>query len=154
MEYFCRRTILGEITITADKNSVTGLSFGCHFLNAQNIESQLIRRAFAQLTEYPDGSRQIFDLDLAIDGSVFQNSVWNKLKEIPYGKTKTYKEIAVAINNPGSCRAVGKTCGKNPIPIFIPCHRVIGSDGNLTGYAGCINIKKKLPETESNEKCG
>jgi methylated-DNA-[protein]-cysteine S-methyltransferase len=149
MDYFCCKTILGEITILADKNSVTGLNFGRHFLNGQNVESPLIRSAFIQLKEYLDGSRQIFDLDFYLDGSVFQMSVWNELKKIPYRKTKTYKEIAVAIDNPKSCRAVGKACGQNPIPIFIPCHRVIGSDGNLTGYAGGIDLKKKLLEIES-----
>ncbi|MDR3151357.1 MAG: methylated-DNA--[protein]-cysteine S-methyltransferase, partial [Holosporaceae bacterium] len=121
MDYFCYQTIIGEITILADKNFVTGLNFGCHFsTNAQNVESPLIRSAFIQLKEYLDGSRQIFDLNFAIDGSVFQTSVWNELKKIPYGETKTYKEIAVAIGNPKSCRAVGKACGQNPIPIFIP----------------------------------
>jgi methylated-DNA-[protein]-cysteine S-methyltransferase len=148
MDYFCCQTILGEITILADENSVTGLNFGRHLLNARNIESPLIRKAFMQLKEYLDGSRQIFDLGLAIDGSVFQTSVWNELKKIPYGKTKTYKEIAVAINSPKSYRAVGKACGQNPIPIFISCHRVIGSTGKLTGYGGGIDIKKKLLEIE------
>jgi methylated-DNA-[protein]-cysteine S-methyltransferase len=153
MDYFCYQTIIGDITILADENSMTGLNFGRHLLNARNIESPLIRKAFMQLKEYLDGSRQIFDLGLTIDGSVFQTSVWNELKKIPYGKTKTYKEIAVAINNPKSHRAIGKACGQNPIPIFIPCHRVIGSAGNLTGYGGGINIKKKLLEIENNCKC-
>jgi methylated-DNA-[protein]-cysteine S-methyltransferase len=147
--YFCRQTILGEITILADRNSVIGLSFGRqHFPEVQNFESPLIRNAFIQLREYLDGSRETFDLDFFPDGSIFQTSVWNELKKIPYRKTKSYKEIAVATNNPKSCRAVGKACGQNPIPIFIPCHRVIGSDGNLTGYAGGLNIKKKLLEIE------
>ncbi|MDR3180141.1 MAG: methylated-DNA--[protein]-cysteine S-methyltransferase [Holosporaceae bacterium] len=149
MDYFCCQTILGAITILADKNSVLRLSFGNHFLtNAQNIESPLIRGAFIQLMEYLNGARQIFDLDFAFDGSLFQISVWNELKKISYGKTKSYQEISIVINNPKSCRAVGKACGQNPIPIFIPCHRVIGSDGNLTGYAGGIDIKKKLLEIE------
>jgi methylated-DNA-[protein]-cysteine S-methyltransferase len=152
MYYFSRQTILGEITILADKNSVTGLSFDSRFPKEQEIESSVIREAFIQLREYLDGSRQIFVLDFAPNGSAFQTSVWNELKKIPYGKTKTYKEIAVSADNPKSCRAVGNACGKNPIPIFIPCHRVVGSDGNLTGYAGGINIKKKLLEIE-NSKC-
>ncbi|MDR2781664.1 MAG: methylated-DNA--[protein]-cysteine S-methyltransferase [Holosporaceae bacterium] len=153
MDYFCYRTILGEITILTDKISVMGLSFGSCFLNARSVESPLIQKAFVQLRKYLDGSRQIFDLDFAIDGSVFQTSVWNQLMKIPYGKTKTYKEIAVAVNNPRSCIAVGRACAKNPIAIFIPCHRVIGFDGNLTGYAGGLNIKKKLLEIENNSKC-
>jgi methylated-DNA-[protein]-cysteine S-methyltransferase len=150
LDYFSSPTILGKITILADKNCITGLSFGGHFFNARNIESPLIRKAFVQLREYLDGSRQIFDLDFALDGSIFQRSVWHQLVKIPYGKTKTYKEIAVAVNNPRSCIAVGGACAKNPIPIFVPCHRVIGSDGNLTGYGGGINIKKKLLEIEKN----
>jgi methylated-DNA-[protein]-cysteine S-methyltransferase len=148
MDYFCCQTIIGEITILADENSVTGLNFGRHLLNARNIESPLIRRAFIQLKEYLDESRQIFDLDFAIDGSVFQTSVWNELKKIPYGKTKTYQEIAVAINNPQSCRAIGRACNQNLIAIFIPCHRVIGSNGSLVGYGAGLSIKKKLLEIE------
>jgi methylated-DNA-[protein]-cysteine S-methyltransferase len=152
MDCFCLQTILGEITILADKNSVTGVNFGRRFPDAQNAESPLIREAFAQLREYLAGSRQTFDLDLAPDGSIFQMSVWNELKKIPYGKAKTYGEIAVAVGNPKSCRAVGRACGQNPISIFIPCHRVIGSDGNLTGYAGGTDIKKKLLEIERADK--
>jgi methylated-DNA-[protein]-cysteine S-methyltransferase len=79
-------------------------------------------------------------------------SVWNELKKIPHGKTKTYGEIAVAIGNSKSCRAVGRACGQNPISIFIPCHRVIGSDENLTGYAGGMSMKKKLLEIERADK--
>ncbi|MDR1236519.1 MAG: methylated-DNA--[protein]-cysteine S-methyltransferase [Holosporaceae bacterium] len=152
MDCFCYQTIIGEMTILANKNSVTGVNFGRCFSDAQNVESHLIREAFAQLREYLSGSKQTFDLDLAPDGSIFQMSVWNELKKIPYGETKTYGEIAVAIGNPKSCRAVGRACGQNPISIFIPCHRVIGSDGNLTGYAGGTDIKKKLLEIERADK--
>jgi methylated-DNA-[protein]-cysteine S-methyltransferase len=103
-----------------------------------------------QLTGYLEGSRKIFHLEFVYDGSNFQTSVWNQLKKIPYGETRSYKEIAVGVNSLKSAIAVGRACGKNPIPIFIPCHRVIGSDGNLIGYGGGIKMKKQLLEIEKN----
>ncbi|MDR2682100.1 MAG: methylated-DNA--[protein]-cysteine S-methyltransferase [Holosporaceae bacterium] len=150
MHYFCRETIIGKISILAQKNSIVRMDFGDHsYQNAENIESSSIQNAFRQLIEYLTGIRQYFDLELVYDGSIFQTSVWNQLKKIPYGKTKSYREIAEAINNPKSCIAVGGACSKNPIPIFIPCHRVIGSNGKLTGYGGGIDLKKRLLEIES-----
>ncbi|GHT98533.1 methylated-DNA--protein-cysteine methyltransferase [Alphaproteobacteria bacterium] len=154
MNYFSHETIIGNITICANKKAITRLCFGeCSGVDIENAETEIIKRAFAQLTEYLNGSRKRFDLKLEYNGSDFQMSVWNQLKRIPYGKTKTYREIAGNINNPKSSLAVGGACGKNPIPVFIPCHRVIGSNGNLTGFAGGINLKKKLLEIESCNEC-
>jgi methylated-DNA-[protein]-cysteine S-methyltransferase len=151
MYYFSRETILGKITICAQENVVTGLYFGCpHFAEAENMESPMIRKAFTQLAEYLNGSRKVFHLEFVYGGSSFQMSVWDQLKKIPYGETRSYGEIATAIGKPGAAIAVGGACGKNPISIFIPCHRVVGSDGNLTGYGGGIHIKKQLLEMEKN----
>jgi methylated-DNA-[protein]-cysteine S-methyltransferase len=150
MHYFCRETPIGNITICANKKAVTGLCFGEYSdVDGQNLETEIIKKAFLQLAEYLNGARKRFDLKLEYSGSDFQTSVWDLLKRIPYGKTKTYREIAGNINNPKSSLAVGGACGRNPIPIFIPCHRVVGSNGNLTGYGGGINLKKKLLTIES-----
>jgi methylated-DNA-[protein]-cysteine S-methyltransferase len=141
MGCFSYKTILGDITICANRRAVTKVYFGEHYCE-EKLETSIIKEAYIRLNEYFFGKRKQFEIELEYSGTDFQLSVLEQLKKIPYGKTKTYKEIAIAINNPQSCRAVGRACNQNPIAIFIPCHRVIGSDGNLTGYAGGINIKK------------
>lgn len=104
-----------------------------------------------QFTEYEKGIRKIFDLPLHIKGTEFQKKVWNALLEIPYGETRSYQEIAIQIGNPKAVRAVGGACNRNPIGIIVPCHRVVGKNGSLTGYAGGLDYKKLLLE---NEKMG
>lgn len=101
-----------------------------------------------QLEEYFAGERRAFDLPLAPKGTAFQQKVWRALTEIPYGETRTYGEIAAAIGNPKAARAVGMANNKNPIGILIPCHRVIGADGKLVGYAGGMEKKAFLLELE------
>ncbi|MCH4071907.1 MAG: methylated-DNA--[protein]-cysteine S-methyltransferase [Pseudoramibacter sp.] len=101
-----------------------------------------------QLQEYFDGKRQNFDLSFNARGTAFQKKVWKVLRQIPYGEIKSYKDIADAINNPTAPRAVGRANNKNPLNIIIPCHRVIATSGLLTGYAGGVEIKKKLLELE------
>ncbi|MDO5305693.1 MAG: methylated-DNA--[protein]-cysteine S-methyltransferase, partial [bacterium] len=96
-----------------------------------------------------DRKRTVFNLKLAPKGTPFQKKVWAELLKIPYGKTVSYQDIAVSIGNPDACRAVGMANNKNPIPIFIPCHRVIGKNGNLTGYAGGLDCKQALLEIEN-----
>ena len=98
----------------------------------------------AQLEEYFEGRRQTFDLPLAPEGTAFQRSVWQALTEIPYGETISYGELARRIGNPQASRAVGLANGANPLPIVVPCHRVIGADGSLTGFGGGLDIKRKL----------
>jgi methylated-DNA-[protein]-cysteine S-methyltransferase len=148
-------TTIGYITICANEKAITGLYFGkCSNVVVKNVETEIIKRAFVQLHEYLNKSRTRFDLKLEYAGSDFQMSVWNHLKKIPYGKTKTYQEIARDLGSPKSCRAVGIACGRNPISIFIPCHRVVGSNGNLTGYGGGLHIKRHLLEMEKTvSKC-
>ena len=102
------------------------------------------RLAPAQLREYFAGTRRTFDLPLAPRGTAFQQRVWAALRAIPYGETCTYGELAAAIGSPSASRAVGMANHHNPIPIVIPCHRVIGANGTLTGYAGGLEIKRKL----------
>lgn len=101
-----------------------------------------------QLEEYFAGGRHEFDLELAPEGTPFERSVWEELKRIPFGETRSYGEIAQAIGRPGSARAVGRANGANPIPIVVPCHRVIGANGSLTGFGGGLEAKSRLLEIE------
>lgn len=101
-----------------------------------------------QFTEYEKGIRKLFDLPLHIVGTEFQKKVWNALLEIPFGETRSYQEIAIRIGNPKAVRAVGGACNRNPIGIIVPCHRVVGKNGSLTGYAGGLDYKKMLLEHE------
>jgi methylated-DNA-[protein]-cysteine S-methyltransferase len=101
-----------------------------------------------QLAEYFAGERREFDLELAPEGTPFERSVWEQLRKIPFGETRSYGEIARAIGHPGSARAVGRANGANPIPIVVPCHRVIGADGSLTGFGGGLENKSRLLELE------
>ena len=109
-----------------------------------SVASPLLDAAEAQLREYFAGTRRTFDLPLAPRGTAFQQRVWAALRAIPYGETCTYGELAAAIGSPSASRAVGMANHHNPIPIVIPCHRVIGANGTLTGYAGGLEIKRKL----------
>lgn len=104
--------------------------------------------AKSQLIEYFNGSRQEFDLPLELIGTDFQKSVWRALLNIPFGKTASYKDIAIRVGNPKATRAIGMANNKNKIPIIIPCHRVIGADGRLVGYGGGLHIKEKLLRLE------
>lgn len=111
-------------------------------------ETALIQKAATEIKNYLCGRLRVFSVPINPYGSDFMKQVWNELQKIPYGKTKSYKDIAVAIGNKKAYRAVGLANHKNPIPIIIPCHRVIGANGNLTGYAGGISIKEKLLKLE------
>ncbi len=116
-------------------------------------DTPLISSAKRQLDEYFQGKRKSFDLPLSPFGTQFQQKVWNALCTIPYGETRSYKEIAAQIQNPKGCRAVGMANNRNPIMIIIPCHRVIGSNGSLTGYAGGLDIKQWLLAHEKRLSC-
>ena len=111
-------------------------------------KSEAIARPRLQLEEYARGERTDFDLDLAPDGSPFQHQIWGLLRQIPYGQTRTYGDLAKLVGNPNGSRAVGRANATNPISIVVPCHRVIGSSGALTGYAGGLPMKRKLLELE------
>ncbi|MBU3160256.1 methylated-DNA--[protein]-cysteine S-methyltransferase [Clostridium frigoris] len=115
-------------------------------------ETVLLKGANRQLQEYFSGKRKVFDLPLAPSGTEFQQKVWHALREIPYGKTNSYKDIAKNIGNIKAARAVGMANNKNPILIFIPCHRVIGSNGKLVGYAGGLDVKEKLLNIEKENR--
>lgn len=129
-----------------------------HLINIQFTQPQkallqtteLLSMATIQLDEYFQGKRTTFSLPFKLTGTPFQLAVWKKLQNIPYGQTTSYKEIAQKINKPKAYRAVGMANNKNPLPIIIPCHRVIGSNGKLIGYAGGLNLKNYLLELEKS----
>lgn len=116
-------------------------------------ETPLLRAARTQLLEYLSGARRSFDLPLDPAGTDFQRSVWEALVAIPYGQTRTYGEMAAAVGRPKAVRAVGQANHVNPLPIFIPCHRVVGKNGALTGYAGGLDLKSALLALESGKEC-
>jgi len=109
--------------------------------------------AIAQLREYFSGEREDFDVPLKLDGSEFQVRVWNELREIPYGTTISYGELARRIGQPTAARGVGMANGSNPIAVIVPCHRVIGADGSLTGYGGGLENKRTLLDLERGALC-
>lgn len=112
--------------------------------------TELLSMATIQLDEYFQGKRTTFSLPFKLTGTPFQLAVWKELQNIPYGQTTSYKEIAQKINKPKAYRAVGMANNKNPLPIIIPCHRVIGSNGKLIGYAGGLKLKNYLLELEKS----
>lgn len=116
------------------------------------VSSELSEKVIMQLNEYFEGKRKEFDFPYEVQGTEFQKKVWNALCDIPYGETRTYKEIATAVGNPKASRAVGMANNKNPIAIAVPCHRVIGANGKLVGYAGGLPMKEKLLEIEKYHK--
>ena len=145
---------LGSILLTSEGKSITGLYLPGHpdYANHHRatLKPSLFKPAVKQLEEYFEGKRRRFRLTIAPAGTAFQKKVWNALRTIEHGETKTYGEIAKAIKKPGAARAVGLANQKNPISIIIPCHRVIGSNGTLTGYSGGLEAKKKLLSLEGN----
>jgi methylated-DNA-[protein]-cysteine S-methyltransferase len=145
---------LGKLTLESDGGALTRIRLPAEKWEpdpgvARVRKPELFREAAAQLGAFFRGERTAFDLKLNPRGTPFQTKVWNLLREIPRGETITYGELARRSGNPKAARAVGTANGKNPIPIIIPCHRVIGSSGKLTGYAGGLEAKRKLLELES-----
>lgn len=139
-------TPIGNIKIEEQDEKITGISYTEE--RPSYADTHVLKEAQKQLNEYFEGRRKIFNLPLNPAGTEFQHKVWSALKEIPYGGIRTYKQIAEQIGNPSACRAVGMANNKNPIMIVVPCHRVIGSNGALTGYASGIDIKEKLLDLE------
>lgn len=140
---------IGELLLTSDGEALTGLYMEPHPKVQSAGEDKIVRSAAKQLREYFAGARTAFDLPLKLDGTPFQQQVWEALCDIPFGATISYAELARRVGNPKACRAVGLANGRNPIGIVVPCHRVIGANGALTGYGGGIERKKFLLELEA-----
>ncbi|HVA55286.1 MAG TPA: methylated-DNA--[protein]-cysteine S-methyltransferase [Gammaproteobacteria bacterium] len=156
MQYCTLSSPVGELLLAGDDSGLHMLGFqgGTHPIRLQRHwqeDPRPFRKALAQLRDYFAGRRREFDLPLVPSGTEFQLKVWSALRTIPYGKTWSYAELAQRIRKPKAARAVGAANGQNPIPIIVPCHRVIGADGSLTGFGGGLKIKRILLELESNE---
>ena len=149
---FCYDTKIGRLEIEENGEAITKIDFAKKEIedDIEKKETLLLKEAIKQLNEYLEGKRNLFDLPLAPEGTEFQNKVWNALKEIPFGETRSYGEIAKIIGNEKASRAVGMANNKNPIMIVIPCHRVIGANGKLVGYAGGVEVKEILLNLEKN----
>lgn len=148
MHIYTYQTKIGPITIHESNNKITKI-----LINEKNSvnteESNLTKQTIKEINEYLDHKRTDFTIPLDPQGTDHQIKVWNELKKIPYSETRTYKELATSLGNPNASRAIGSACGKNPIMIIVPCHRVIGTNGKLTGYAGGIGVKEKLIDLET-----
>ena len=143
---------VGPLTLTQEDQALTGLHFGEHPQQGAEGSTPLLEEAARQLEEYFAGQRKEFSLPLAPKGTEFQLRVWQALLQIPYGETCSYGELAAMVGNPKACRAVGGANHRNPLSILIPCHRVVGTKGNLTGYAGGLNVKEFLLKLESEAR--
>ncbi len=143
---------IGPITLVGAGGALTGLYMAEHRYAPASFGSRddaALADAVAQLTEYFAGTRTEFDLELAPTGTPFQRQVWAALREVPYGETTTYGELAATIGRPTASRAVGHANGHNPISIVVPCHRVVGTSGSLTGYGGGLPRKRFLLALEA-----
>lgn len=143
---------VGPLTLTQEDQALTGLHFGEHPQQGAEDPTPLLEEAARQLEEYFAGQRKEFSLPLAPKGTEFQLRVWQALLQIPYGETRSYGELAAMVGNPKACRAVGGANHRNPLSILIPCHRVVGTKGSLTGYAGGLAIKEFLLKLESEAR--
>lgn len=143
-------TDIGKIGIAESDNTITNVYFQCATVPENTVinPTDILKEAGRQLQSYFTGKLKVFSLPLAPVGTEFMMRVWNSLQTIPYGETRSYKEIAQSIGNPKAYRAVGLANNKNPIPIFIPCHRVIGADGKMVGFRSGIEIKAYLLNLE------
>lgn len=149
MDFYTFDTPLGRMALAAENGAVARLYLpNTPLPRAASRETPLLARAREQLLEYLAGARRRFELPLAPAGTPFQQKVWAALEDIPWGQTRSYRDIALAVDCPKGFRAVGMANNRNPIPIFIPCHRVVGSDGSLVGYGGGLELKRTLLKLE------
>ena len=149
MDFCLFDTPVGQMALAGEGDAISRLYLpGLPLPRLASRESPLLARGREELLEYQAGARRDFDLPLAPQGTPFQQRVWAALREIPYGQTRSYRELALAARSPRGYRAVGMANHRNPISILIPCHRVVGADGSLTGYAGGLELKRKLLELE------
>lgn len=141
---------IGTLAIAEDGAGITNVFFKGEETPKEFMEQEtpLLQKAAEQLREYFEGRRNAFDLTLSLCGTKFQQADWQALQTIPYGETRSYKQIAEQIGNPKACRAVGMANNRNPVMIIVPCHRVVGHDGKMVGYAGGLDTKKYLLELE------
>ncbi len=141
-------TSIGTVGTAADDTGICAVLFSPE-PHAEHTNA-VTDAAKTQILEYLAGTRRKFDIPLSVSGTPFQKRVWHELAQIPYGETRTYGQIAENVGSPKGARAVGAACNKNPVPIIVPCHRVVGADGRLVGFAAGVDVKRALLETETN----
>ena len=150
LHYQFTDTPIGRLRLVSNGQALTRVEFeGRHGEDGIEAADPVLNTAARQLEEYFSGKRQHFDLPLAAGGTAFQQEVWRALAGIPFGELRSYRDIAERIGNRKAVRAVGAANGRNPLPIVVPCHRVVGSDGRLTGFAGGLGVKQKLLALEA-----
>lgn len=166
--YYCETdSPIGVLTLTATEKGLCSIEFGSFAEEEIHLQKWAgrwlgevrwipdcakFKEAKAQLTAYFAGRRQRFELQFDLFGTEFQKKVWQALQEIPYGATWSYKDVAAAVDSPKAVRAVGGANNRNPLPIVVPCHRVIGADGQMVGYGGGLDIKKFLLTLEKRQQ--
>lgn len=143
---------VGTLTLTEEEGALTGLYFGRLSRQGQEVLSPVLKETARQLSEYFSGKRREFSLPLSPKGTEFQLRVWRALETIPYGETRSYGDMARLIGSPKACRAVGMANHRNPISIIVPCHRVVGANGSLTGYGGGLDAKRFLLDLEQKNR--
>lgn len=144
------RSPIGSISVATNDNGILSISFLDNDESfAPEYHSGIVEMVLRQLDEYFSGTRTTFDLPLAPDGTEFEQRVWKELLSVKFGETASYLDIAKKLNSTGAIRAVGRANGANPIAIIIPCHRIVGSDGTLTGYSGGLRRKRWLLDHEA-----
>lgn len=151
MRYAVIESPLGELTLVSTGNGLAAIHFGRRVPRDAVSDVGVNRTVIRQIEEYFLGRRTEFDFPLDWQGTEFQLAVWRELLQIPYGQTRTYGEIATRLGKPRAARAVGMANHDNRIPIVVPCHRVVGHDGSLTGYAGGLHIKQQLLHIETRK---
>jgi len=148
MQYAVLNTTVGPVTVASTDKGLAAVHFGNSVPDGAVVDNSANREIVKQLSEYFEGKRTRFELPLDVKGTPFQKSVWNELLRIPYGETRSYGDIAKALGKPAAARAVGMANHNNPVAIVIPCHRVVGQNGSLTGYAGGLQLKEQLLSIE------
>ncbi len=151
MEKSYYKSPIGTLEIICENDKLVSLKL-VDYCKKVNVETDFVKDIKSQLNEYFSGKRRVFNIKINPSGTNFQKLVWKELQNIPYGKTKSYSEVAEAIGNKNAQRAVGNACNKNPIMIIIPCHRVVSKNNNLGGYAYGSEIKQKLLNIENGVK--
>lgn len=152
MHYAVMDSPMGPLTVASTERGIASIHFGGSLPDGAVSDPAANHETVEQLTQYFQGRRTRFELPLDVEGTPFQKAVWNELLRIPYGETRSYGEIAKAVGRPGAARAVGMANHDNPIAVVIPCHRVVGRDGSLTGYAGGLHLKAQLLSIESQHR--
>ena len=143
---------IGTLRLLSDGHALVRVEFeNLRENDGEQRSDRVLENTASQLKEYFAGKRRDFELPLAPAGTDFQQGVWNQLQTIPFGELRTYRDVAIGVGNLKAVRAVGAANGRNPIPIIVPCHRVVGSNGKLTGFAGGLDAKRKLLALEGLE---